>query len=182
MLIRSILGGILISLGCIAYLSSDDKFIGSLLFSIGLLTIIYFKYYLYTGAICTFKYNDEELPLITIGNIIGTTIVSLFVKYSRLNYLIPKIDDIVLNKSNDSFLSLFIMGMLCELCIFIAVTAKEYKPLFIIFGVTVFVFCGFEHCIADSFYLITSNLFEFKFIIPVFLGNTISGVILKNIK
>ena len=128
-LFKSLFAGLLISLGCIAFLSSDNKLVGSVLFSIGLLTIIHFKQYLFTGLLCNFqvynKFSDNiknilKLLYVYIGNIIGVSIGSTFLHYSRLYYM-DKINSIIGIKINDSFISLFILGILCESCIFIAV-------------------------------------------------------------
>jgi len=48
---KSILAGILIGLGVIINLQSENPIIGALLFSFGLLTIIQMQLYLYTGKI-----------------------------------------------------------------------------------------------------------------------------------
>ena len=49
--IKSIYAGFMIGVGGIVYLSLDNKAIGSLLFSFGLLTIVTQGFYLYTGKI-----------------------------------------------------------------------------------------------------------------------------------
>ena len=48
---KSILSGILIGIGGTIYLSVENKIVGSILFSIGLLSICYIKLPLYTGNI-----------------------------------------------------------------------------------------------------------------------------------
>ena len=183
-LIKSIISGLLIALGGIAFLSSDDKIIGSILFSIGLLSIIYLKQKLYTGCLCniTDSYNIETMIVVMMGNIIGTYIGALIVLYSRLsNTLVEKAQKIVEAKSSDSFISLLLMGILCELCIFIAVLGSKHNILMIIFGVTVFVFCGFEHIVADFFYFFISKSTRISWLFPVFLGNTICGYVITYI-
>ena len=47
--VKSILAGILIGLGCVIYVASPVKYVGSCLFSLGLLTIMIKGYFLYTG-------------------------------------------------------------------------------------------------------------------------------------
>ena len=47
-----ILAGLSISIGCIAFLSSGDKIIGSLFFVIGLFMILNFNFNLFTGKVC----------------------------------------------------------------------------------------------------------------------------------
>lgn len=55
-------------------------------------------------------------------------------------------------------MSLFILGIFCNLLIFVAVDGFKENPheigkyLSLFFGVSVFIICGFEHCVADMFY------------------------------
>ena len=50
-------------------------------------------------------------------------------------------------------------GLLAIGCGFIMTTvvtfAREGKPLALLFGVPLFIYCGFPHCLADAFYYIT---------------------------
>ena len=55
---KSIMAGICVSLGCICYLSINDKLIGSLLFSIGLFSIFTYDLNLYTGKIGNWENPD----------------------------------------------------------------------------------------------------------------------------
>lgn len=51
MLIKAVYAGFMIGIGGIVYLSVDNKAIGSLLFSFGLLTIVTQGFCLYTGKV-----------------------------------------------------------------------------------------------------------------------------------
>lgn len=181
--LKAILGGVFISLGCTVFLLNDNKLIGSALFSIGLLSIIYLKQSLYTGAICTKYIHDNfiDLLIILLGNCFGCIFTAEGISFTRLYATISdKCNNIIEIKSSDNWISLLILGMLCDLCIYIAVSVKEYQPLFVIIAITVFVFCGFEHCIADVFYYSASTESNsILFLIPVCLGNTIAGVLLE---
>lgn len=181
--VKAIIGGMLIGLGCVAFSLSEYKIVGSILFSIGLLTIIFFKQKLYTGMITDLT-NVKIFDLIScfVGNLIGTYVVAFFISCTRLYDKVLSISDkLVSIKIGDSYESLFTLGLFCELCIFIAVRAakytKEFNYLFIILGVTVFVYCGFEHCIADSFYVFLSDK-GYNILLPVTLGNTTAGGLL----
>lgn len=69
---KSIMAGICISLGCICYLSINDKLIGSLLFLIGLFSIFTYDLNLYTGKIGKVKSFIDLLNCIIylFGNMI----------------------------------------------------------------------------------------------------------------
>ena len=51
-LIKSINAGVCVSIGCKIYLSCENKYIGALLFSIGLIAILILDFNLFTGKVC----------------------------------------------------------------------------------------------------------------------------------
>ena len=51
LILKSILAGVLISLASIIYLNCSDKIIGSILFSIGLIAVIFLEANLFTGKV-----------------------------------------------------------------------------------------------------------------------------------
>ena len=115
--IKSVLAGMFIGIGCLAYLSSTDKIIGALLFTVGLFVILTFKLNLFTGKICYIieKKNYLEVVITLIGNFIGTLLLALICRATRLinllrNFL-PITSDIV---PKDSILREFIGGGIYE--------------------------------------------------------------------
>ena len=71
---KSILAGIMISLGCIVYLVVGGP-LGAFLFSIGLISVVTFKLNLFTGKaglLTTNEIDMNELAVIWFGNFIGT--------------------------------------------------------------------------------------------------------------
>ena len=71
--VKSVYAGFMIGIGGIVYLSVENKVMGSLFFSFGLLTIVTQGFYLYTGKI-VFVEKFKELPYMTvviIGNYAG---------------------------------------------------------------------------------------------------------------
>ena len=123
--ISSILAGFCIGLGGMLFLAMDDKVIGASLFSTGLFVICTNGYHLFTGKVCYAFQNDASyavtLPVIWIGNLIGTGGVAAIVRLSRAKGLAEKAASICEVKANDSLLSLFLLGILCNIFIFIAV-------------------------------------------------------------
>lgn len=65
---KSLLAGVLIGLGVIINLQMEQKIIGALLFSFGLITIINMQLPLYTGKV---GFLVKNLPMILCGNLIG---------------------------------------------------------------------------------------------------------------
>ena len=181
---NGIVGGFAIGLGCVAYVSVDNKALGAFLFSIGLITICSRGFGLFTGIIC--KTNDALEALVTLlANAVGAAgMVGI--------YLLTGVDTetariIASNKLNRSYLNAFASAVLCEVCIYIAVIGYgkiQYemgKYLSIVLGVMVFVLCGFEHSVADMFY-IGINLHSPKdllFVLVVAAGNVAGAVLMR---
>lgn len=195
----SILAGMSISFGCVAFLASNNKIVGSLFFVVGLFMILNFSFSLFTGKVC---YSLEHKPTyilrlvwIWLGNIVGALFMALLVRATRLEGLFASAQTVVDTKLNDNLLSLFGLGILCNIMIFLAVYGyKNFenilaKMVALFFGVSVFVLCGFEHCIADAFYFSFCSSFSWEMILRlviITLGNAVGGllipVILKLIK
>lgn len=187
----AIAAGIAISLGGLAFLSAPNKTVGSLFFAIGLFAVCNFKFNLFTGKVCyTFENKPKyigRLFLYWIGNLIGALIVGSFASMTRLSSLQNTCQAIVETKLSDNLFSIFILAVLCNICIFIAVDgfAKAehgvIKIAALLFGVSVFVLCGFEHCVANMFYFTFADAWSWKafgYILMMTFGNAVGGVML----
>lgn len=158
----SILAGIAVGIAGWGYLAYKD-IIGAVLFSFGLLTVVNYKLKLYTGTagFVPLRYDDGrnrwlkaigELLFILFGNVMGCMLVALFARLSPLE----------LGASAQAILEGRLAigpvraGLLAIGCGFIMTTvvtfAREGKPLVLLFGVPLFINCGFPHCLADAFY------------------------------
>lgn len=89
-------------------------------------------------------------------------------------------------KLDDSLLSVFILGVFCNILIYVAVDGYKNNPhelgkyIALFFGVSVFIICGFEHCVANMFYISVARMWSVKafvFILINTLGNAVGGVI-----
>lgn len=155
----SIFAGICIGIAGFGFLASGlqteayGSLAGAVLFSMGLLTVVGYKLKLYTGTAGFIKKNEVvELFQILLGNIIGCLCVALLARLSpmdiqgaALRILELRLDTGILN-----------CGLLAIGCGFLMTTAvtfarrKQVLPL--LFGVPLFIVCGFPHCVADAFY------------------------------
>lgn len=185
--IPSILAGISISLAGFIFLSVDNKYLGSVLFTLGLFLVCTRSYNLYTGKVCYCKtiQNIKDLLIIILGNFIGTNIIGLLLRCTRYaTSLTTKANSIIDIKLSDNLLSLFILAIICNVFIFVAVdgykkskdNVSKYLSLF--FGVIGFVITGTEHVVADMFYFAMAGNYTSKAFIVlliVFLGNTVGG-------
>lgn len=187
--LSAIMAGICISIGCVAYLSAQNHVIGSLFFTVGLFLVLIFDFSLFTGRI-GFALDKKpkyiiNLILIWLGNFCGALLSGFALSATRLNSLQEKCVQMCQTKLTDSLFSLFVLGIFCNILIFVAVYGfkKNDKPLIkflsLIFGVSVFVLCGFEHCVADMFYFAFARIFSGQQILALFiitLGNITGGL------
>lgn len=189
----------LVSMGGIVYLSCDSKYLGALLFGLGLYTIIQFGFYLFTGKVGYIvnrgvKYIPEVL-LTLVGNCIGTAFTAMLVNFTKFGDKISeKAYNIMEGKLSDTPLSAFILAFFCGMLMYIAVenaaiNKKTNSDTAIIAGtllaIMVFIISGFNHCIADMFYLFVSGNYKSEavlYFILVILGNSVGGMTLPFIR
>lgn len=154
------LAGFTIGLAGFGYLSMIEVLngvVGAVVFAFGLLTIVAYKLKLFTGT-AGFIRKDEvgTLLLILVGNVVGCAVVALLTRLSPndINCVAEKI--LTGRVANGALKS----GALAIGCGFIMTTsvtfARKGNVLPLIFGVPLFIFCGFPHCLVDAFYILTS--------------------------
>ena len=174
--LKGILAGLAIGVGGFLYLlmvfavnGELGKVLGSILFSVGLFTVCSLSLHLYTGKIGLIYEQKQEktfyisLPIMLLGNAIGAFGLGM------LCYLIFRNTDLFntalatagvrlgFNSFND-VLSCIVKSTLCGLCVYLAVKSFAYKRIsllgtgLLVFFVFVFVYAGFQHCIANMFY------------------------------
>lgn len=148
----SILAGLSIGLGGYVNLVVGGL-AGAILFSFGLLTVIHYGLTLYTGK-SGFVENWSDvaklfLPIL-IGNIVGCYLASLFIINPEI---VQTAHGIVDKRISAGWINNFILGIPCGFIMTVAVKfAKEKQFLPLLFGVPLFILCGFYHSIADAFY------------------------------
>ena len=190
-LIKSIFAGIMIGIAGTVYLRVDNNLFGAFLFSIGLLVICMYGMNLFTGKIGYILINKfnyiYELLITIVGNFIGTFLVARLVLLTRFKNISDKAVDLVNLKLNDNLLSIFILSMLCGILMYIAV--NNYKKInneigkysCIFMCVMVFILSGFEHSIANMYYISVANLLSLKsllYILIMILGNSVGSILI----
>lgn len=159
-LIRSsIFAGIAIGTAGFGFLASGvqneayGSLVGAVLFSFGLLTVLGYRLKLYTGTAGFINKNEiGELFMILLGNIAGCFLMALMTRLSPMDILAAAQNILELRLETGALRC----GLLAVGCGFIMTTAvqfareKQYLPL--LFGVPLFIVCGFPHCVADVFY------------------------------
>ena len=172
---KSIAASLLISLGNYALLKLGEP-IGPVIFALGLLGVCYMGLNLFTGK-CGFLFQDKikitDLLLILIVNLVAGYIFGLM--FSITDPIIMK-NAIVKVNSWELSLAFFIKSCLCGIIMYIAVYMyKKNTPLGIIYGIPLFIFCGFQHCIANIITLGAARTFHVSIIICI-LGNFIGSL------
>ncbi|WP_202709326.1 formate/nitrite transporter family protein [Sporosalibacterium faouarense] len=214
-LLLAIMAGIFIGLGAygdiivMQSLSNIDiglmKFLGAFVFPVGLMLVVIAGAELFTGnnlmtlALASKKITLKQLLrnwfLVYLGNFIGSIILAWSISYSNL------LQENALNlaiKISESKLSLtfgeaFIRAILCNFIVVLAVwmgtAARDITSRILAtwFPIMLFVLSGYEHSIANMFFLslgkfsgITNSWLEIWYnnLIPVTLGNIVGGAII----
>ena len=174
--LKGILAGLAIGVGGFLYILMTHlitgelgKVLGSILFSVGLFTVCSLSLSLYTGKVGLIYEQKQSkvfyisLPIMLVGNAIGafglgmlcflifkdTAIFDTALKTAALRLSFGSFND---------FLSCIVKSTLCGLCVYLAVKCFAYKKIsllgtgLLVFFVFLFVYCGFQHCIANMFY------------------------------
>lgn len=179
---KSILSGILIGIGGTIYLSIENKIVGAILFSIGLLSICYFKLPLYTGKIGYLikkEVSIYDLSYMLIGNILGALITGLVMGYSKPN-IYEASSILINNKHQINYLSILVNSIFCGILMYVAVNIfKKNKSIIgILFAIPVFILSGFEHSIAYCFYAGAARNIDLLFLLVAVVGNSLGGFLI----
>lgn len=151
----AIIAGICISIGCVVNLRVGGV-AGAVLFAFGLLAVVHYKLKLYTGTAGFIRAKGDWSMLATVllGNIIGCSLTSLVCTYAQPDILPPDLA-IVQSRLSKGPLACFLLAIGCGFIMTTAVQfGREGKFLPLLFGVPVFILCGFAHSIADAFYFL----------------------------
>jgi len=184
-----------------------QKFFFGAVFPLGLILCAVAGAELFTGNTAYFipsvlsKRMSVKVPLknwaiVYVGNFIGSLIVAYFLVYlTEVLMNSPSVDsaiNIAIAKTSNPFYKTFLKGIACNwmvaLAMWLAYSAKDItgKILGIWFPVMAFVAMGFEHCVANMFFIpvaifhgadITWMDFIIKNLIPATLGNIVGGAL-----
>lgn len=135
----AILAGFCIGLGGTVFLKLKDAFpggnvVGALLFTIGLFTVCTRGYALFTGKACYLFDNPLpayllDLLVFWVGNLLGAMLIAGLEHLTGMVGGETGIDAtaaaLVEGKMGATYLGLFVLGILCNICIFIAVNGLD---------------------------------------------------------
>lgn len=204
-LFSSFLAGFMISIGAFGSVNVSAelplgiaKLISGMVFSSALIMIILCGVELFTGNVLTsfhFFKNEFKISsfiklwiLVYFGNLIGCLFAVFLLDNSGLFLLFQaKLSSIADAKCSLTFTEAFIRGVFCNILVCLAVIiANEAKTVQgkifgIMIPITVFIASGYEHSIANMFFLPAGKVSVMQFlhnIVPVTLGNIIGAFIM----
>lgn len=191
--LKAAAAGITIGIGGAVYLTLENKVIGAVLFGVGLYTIVLNGLFLYTGKIgYLISAKDKkayilQLVFIWLGNLAGTALAAAAISATRIRNLGRTAEVLCKTKLADTPHSILILAVFCGILMYAAVDGFREKgnPLILFFCVTVFILCGFEHCIANMFYFSLAGAWSLRAVIYLLLmtlGNSVGGILLPLVK
>lgn len=172
---KSFAAAILIGLGNFALLKLGNP-IGPVIFAFGLLGVCYLELNLFTGK-CGFFFENKlklkDLALILLFNLIGGYLFGLLFRVADPSIIEPALAKVA---GWDFSLAFFVKSFLCGVIMYLAVKMyKQGTPLGILFGIPLFIFCGFQHCIANVITLGSAATFSWSLILAI-LGNLLGSL------
>ena len=187
-ILNGVAAGIVISIGCAVFLACENRYVGSVMFSVALLTICLRSYALYTGKIGFIpeKHGKEELSVLLLG-LLGNTIGVASGGFAA-GYAVPSLKEAAITLCTtkldaQSFAQTLIRAIFCGILMYIAVSVyrDNRKIVGILFAIPVFILSGFEHSIADIGYFAFAGIASwqaFGFVWTVILGNSLGSMLL----
>lgn len=154
----SIMSGIAIGTAGIGFLATRD-IVGSVLFAFALITVVSYKLKLYTGTAGFIKRNEVPYLLYVLaGNLLGCFIMAMLTRCSPLE-LQASAQNLLEGRLAVGPLRGGLLAIGCGFIMTTAVTfARKGNNLPLLFGVPLFITCGFPHCAADAFFYMTAPL------------------------
>ena len=188
------LGGLLFTLlSNIGY-----KVIASFAFSIGLLLVCMFGFNLFTGKVGFFleaenkKEYSLNLLIMYIGNLVGALVIGYlcFGFFYNNGSIVTTISIVAYAReiTSDNWWVTLLGAIGCGMLVYTAVYAfkKEWpigvRVVILMFAVFAFVIAGFQHCIANMFYISFANGWNGLTILNILIvtvGNIIGAILLE---
>ena len=210
MILLAILAGAFIALAGVAATFGNiyvNKAMGAAIFPAGLAMVLIAGSELFTGNCLlvipllekeiTLRQMVRNLVVVYLGNLVGGVLVSACAVYGgTFDAVAETVIATAATKCGLTFAAGFLRGILCNILVCLGVwmalaaTTVSGKIIGLFFPVMCFVICGYEHCIANMFYIPAglmaaarsnavveglSLLGFLKNLLPVTLGNIVGG-------
>lgn len=183
---KAFLAGIMIGIGDAVNAMCDNRVVGALLFSLGLLCILQNGMYLYTGKIGIIwmaqnkKKEAVNLLMGILCNIIGVMLVVKTYMIANDEFA-ARITQTAQSLSAQSARSCFLGAIFCGMLMTVATVSwrKENtiaETVITIFCVMGFILGGFKHCIANAYMLLFPGCNYINYLAMI-AGNTVGSLI-----
>lgn len=154
---KSFFAGILIGLGACGYLALGGL-PGAIIFAFGLIGVVLSGSLLYTGRAGVMKLSETgSLAMIWLFNILACILLGLLMM-SLGGEPVERAQTAVAGRLAQgpwrSFLRAVGCGLIIDIAVWMYRTTKNILP--VLFGVPLFIVCGFYHSIADVVYLVAA--------------------------
>lgn len=176
----------MIGIGNLVYAMCDNKVVGAMLFSLGLLCILQNGMYLYTGKIGIIwmaQNKKKEVVHLLLGIVCNIVGVMLVVKTYMIanDEFATRITQTAQSLSSQSALSCFLGAIFCGMLMTVATVSgrKENtvaEVAITIFCVMTFILAGFKHCVANASMLLFPDCNYINYLAMV-AGNTVGSLI-----
>ena len=146
------------------------RVVAGVIFPVGLMLVVFTGSELFTGnclmIIPTLEKKIKAVSMIKnlvtvyISNFVGAMIIDLLI-FFRGSSIIQTADSVALAKTTINPATAIISGILCNILVCLAIvmatgaTDAIGKIFGVFFPICAFVVCGFEHCVANMFYIPT---------------------------
>lgn len=184
------------------------RMLGGITFSLGLILVVVGGAELFTGNnLIVMAWAGRRVAtrallrhwaIVYLGNFAGAVATAALIAHSgQLGFgegaVGARLVAIAVGKMRLTFLHAVALGILCNVLVCLAVwlcygaASVADKILAVLFPITAFVACGFEHCVANMYYLpaaifhgarVTWGDFLLKSLLPVTIGNILGGSVL----
>jgi formate/nitrite transporter FocA (FNT family) len=170
---KSVGAALLIALGDAVLLKLGNP-IGPFLFSLGLLGVCYLGQNLFTGK-CGFLFADKiplgDLLLILLGNLAAGWVFGWLLSLADPSLTAAAAEKVL---SWEFSLPFFVRACFCGAVMYVAVLLyRKGTPLGILIGVPLFIFCGFQHCIANVITLGAARTWDWS--LPLAVAGNFAG-------
>ena len=152
--------------------------IGPFLFAFGLLGVCVLKQNLFTGK-CGFIFEDKipmiEISLILLANLVGGYLIGMIFGMADPEIASGASTKVMGWEFSVPFL---IKSVMCGVIMYLAVKIyREGSKLGILLGVPLFIFCGFQHCIANVITMGMAWTFDWSIVLAV-AGNFVGSIVM----
>lgn len=195
--LNAILAGLFIGIAGTVCMAVPHPVMGAFLFGFGLLTIVCYGFKLFTGAVGYLAIQGRNTPrylfellIIWLGNLAGCFAVGQLVRQTRsFPNFARRVVGVCDAKLGDNLLSWLILSFFCGILMYVAVETfkrkEELAPVVraavLFLCVAIFILSGFEHCIANMYYLSAADAWSWKALGAIGVmtcGNALGGMLL----